>query len=175
MTDVPDQIVLRRNRDLNGLSNRPWMRRAIVLALAAFCVVGVLNLFGQRPTTQTVQSGAARLDLYAPTTLRGGLLFSARFHVHARRDLKNAELVLDPGWAEGMSINTVEPSPLGQGSSNGRVTFQLGHIPDGQSYLLFMQFQVNPTNVAWNRPQNVTLVDGKTPLLRLHRSITIFP
>jgi hypothetical protein len=38
-----------------------------------------------------------------------------------------------------------------------------------------MQFQVNPTNVAWRRPAGVTLADGSTRLLRIHRSYTIYP
>jgi hypothetical protein len=38
-----------------------------------------------------------------------------------------------------------------------------------------MEFQVNPTNVAWHRPQNVELLDGATRIAELHRSITIFP
>jgi len=83
--------------------------------------------------------------------------------------------VLDPGWAEGMAVNTIEPGPLGEASKNGRISLQLGHIPAGQSYILFMQFHVNPTNVAWHRPQNVELDDGNTRVLVIHRSITIFP
>jgi hypothetical protein len=74
-----------------------------------------------------------------------------------------------------MAINTIEPSPLGEGSSNGRLTLQLGHIPKGQSYLLFMQFQVNPTNLAWHRSAGVTLLDGSTPILHVDRRYTIYP
>ena len=33
----------------------------------------------------------------------------------------------------------------------------------------------NPTNVAWNRPQNVELVDGGRVVARLHRKFTVFP
>jgi len=83
--------------------------------------------------------------------------------------------VLDPGWVEGMAINTIEPSPLGEASENGRLSFELGHIPKGQSYILFMQFQVNPTNIAWRRPQNVELDDGDRQILLLHRHVTIYP
>ena len=175
MSDVPDRIVLKRHRDLEGVRRVPWPRRTIIAAIAVFSLLGVLNVFGQRPGTSSAATSAATLDLYAPTHLRGGLLFSARFHVHARRDLKNAILILDPGWAEGMSINTIEPSPVGEASTNGRMTLQLGHIPKGGSYILWMQFQVNPTNVAWRRPAGVTLADGSTPLVRIDRRYTIFP
>jgi hypothetical protein len=55
------------------------------------------------------------------------------------------------------------------------LSLELGHIPAGESYLLFMQFQVNPTNVAWHRPQNVELLDGNRVVGRLHRTFTVFP
>jgi hypothetical protein len=138
-------------------------------------VLGLLNVFGQRPSTAAAETPAAKLTVYAPTKLRGGLLFSARFHITARRELKDATLVLDPGWAEGMAINTIEPSPLGEGSKNGRLSLQFGHVPAGQSHILFMQFQVNPTNIAWHRPQNVELDDGTTKVLTIKRDIVIYP
>ena len=106
--------------------------------------------------------------------MRGGLYFQARFHIDAVREMRDATLVLDPGWAEGMTINTIEPSPIGEASRDGKLTLELGHIPQGQSYLLFMQVQVNPTNVG-HRTQNVELFDGKKHLVTIHRTITIFP
>jgi hypothetical protein len=175
VVDVPDTLVLKRHRDFVGRRYKLWPRWTILGLIVAFLVLGLLNVFGQRPVTVTATTPAAKLTVYAPTKLRGGLLFSARFHITAHRALKDALLVLDPGWAEGMAINTIEPSPLGQGSRNGRLTLQLGHVPAGESYVLFMEFQVNPTNIAWHRPQNVELDDGDTKVLTIKRDITIYP
>ncbi len=147
----------------------------IIAGLAVFAVLGLLDVFGQKPSTSTASSPAADLKLYAPERLRGGLLFSARFHIYAHRDLRKATLILDQGWAEGMAINTIEPSPVGEGSSNGRLVLQLGHIAKGASYVLYLQFQVNPTNVAWRRSAGVTLADGSTPILRIDHHVTIYP
>jgi hypothetical protein len=169
-------LVLERHRDLVDV--RPyglWVRRAVLGLLVAAAILALVDVFGQRPTTQSAAAPAASLELYAPEHLRSGLLWSARFHIHANDELKKATLVLDPGWAEGMAINTIEPSPVGEASRNGRLSFELGHIPKGQSFILFMQFQVNATNVAWRRPQNVELDDGDRVLARIHRTITIFP
>jgi hypothetical protein len=175
VADVPDTLVLKRHRDFAGRRYTLWPRWAILALIAAFCLLGLLNVFGQRPTSVSADSPAAKLTLYAPTKLRGGLLFSARFHLTAHRELKNAMLVLDPGWAEGMAINTIEPSPLGEGSKNGRLTFQLGHVPAGESHILFMEFQVNPTNIAWHRSQNVELDDGDSKVLSIERDVVIYP
>jgi hypothetical protein len=73
-----------------------------------------------------------------------------------------------------MTINTIEPSPIGEASRDGKLALDLGHIPRGQSYLLFMQLQVNPTNVG-RRSQNVELFDGDRHLLTIDRTVTIFP
>ena len=175
MADVPDRLTLKRNRDLDGISNRPWARRVILTAIVVFAILGLLNVFGQRPRTATASAPKATLVLYAPEHLRGGLLFSARFHIHARRDVKDAVLILDPGWAEGMAINTIEPSPIGEASRNGKLSLDLGHIPAGRSYVLYMQFQANATNVAWRRPAGVTLLDGSTRLLDIDRKVTVYP
>jgi hypothetical protein len=176
VTDVPDCLTLERNRDLHGmLRSGIWVRRGVLLLIAVFCIAGLVNFFGQRPATARVETPAAILSLYAPSAVRGGDFMEARVHITAKRDIKNAILRLDPGWAEGMSFNTMEPSPLGQASDNGRLSFQLGHIPAGQSFILFMQFQVNPTNVAWHRPQNLELDDGPHTIARIHHTISVFP
>ena len=176
MAEVPDTLVLKRHRDLDGIFRGAiWVRRGVLAVLTALCALALLNVFGQRPSTARAETAAATLSVYAPTALRGGDFMEARFHVTAKRDLKKAILKLDPGWAEGMSMNTIEPSPVGEASDNGRLSFELGHIPAGRSFILFVQFQVNPTNVAWRRPQNVELDDGQTVVARIHRTITVFP
>jgi hypothetical protein len=176
VADAPDTLTLERNRDREGMiPGGVWWRRGILSLVALFCVLGLANLFGQRPSTVLARAPAADLKVYAPTRLRGGLLFSARFHIYAHRDLKKAFLILDPGWLEGMAVNTIEPSPVGQASDNGRLSFELGHIPAGKSYILFIQIQVNPTNVAWRRRADVDLVDGSTRIVHVHRTVTIFP
>ena len=174
MPEAPDTIKLTQHRDLHGRRWQIWIRRTLMSLVAVVPIVALFNVFGQRPATSIAAAPRASLKVYAPTHLRGGLLFMARFHITARSDLKKATLILDPGWAEGITINTIEPTPLGEGSSNGRLVLQLGHIPAGQSYLLFMEFQVNPTNVG-HRAQDVTLADGNTALVTLHRHVTIYP
>ena len=175
MADVPDALVLKRDRDLEGRENDIWVRRGLMTLIAAIPVIALFNVFGQRPDTNTVVSPTASMKIYAPSHLRGGLLYEARFHITAREDLKDAYLILGPGWAEGMQMNTIEPSPASETSDNGRLSFELGRIPAGQSHILFMQFQVDPTNVTFGREQTVELKDGKTQLLTFKRHVTIFP
>jgi hypothetical protein len=175
VADIPDQLVLKRHRDLEGRGWHVWLRRGLLLALLGVPVaLALANVFGQRPETLTAGTSPASLEVYAPAHLRGGLLFMGRFTIRAHEDVKDAQLVLDPGWAESMSINTIEPGPIGEASRDGKLSFDLGHIPAGQKHVLFMQFQVNPTNVG-RRSQDVQLYDGDTHLLTIHRTITVWP
>jgi hypothetical protein len=172
--DAPDTIVLKRHRDLDGRRNEIWIRRGLFALLCVLPVLALLDVFGQRPSSTTATADAAVLDVYAPHHVRGGLIFEARFHVTARRALRHAVLVLDPGWLEGMTVNTIEPSPVSEGSDDGRLTLTLGQIPQGTSHLLFVQFQVDPTNVG-RRSQTVDLYDGDQRLATVHRTVTVFP
>jgi hypothetical protein len=174
VADVPDTLVLTRDRDLQGRTVDLWARRALFGLIVAVSVIALFNVFGQRPDSRTVVGPAASLKVYAASHLRGGLIYEARFHVTARKELDDATLVLGAGWLEGMTVNTIEPSPISEASNNGRLSLELGHIPQGESHLLFIDFQVNPTNVG-RRIQTVELRDGDTTLLSFDRTLTVFP
>jgi hypothetical protein len=171
---VPDQIVLERDLELSGRGHELWIRRGLFALVPLVSLLALLNLFGQRPTDSQASAAAATLKLHAPQRVRSGLLYQARFTIEAHRDVRNAVLVLDPGWFEGMTVNTIEPSPAEERSVDGDTALGLGPIAAGRSHVLYMQFQINPTNVG-RRSQAVRLLDGKTPLLTLERSITVFP
>ncbi len=73
-----------------------------------------------------------------------------------------------------MQVNTIEPGPIGEASRDGDLLLTLGHISAGQKFRLFMEFQVNPTNVG-HRTADVTLYDGGTTLATIHRTVTVYP
>jgi hypothetical protein len=173
-TQVPEGLVLKRNRDLQGKEHEAWIRRSLLLLVGLVPLLALLNVFGQRPHVETARAAAASLELYSTAHLRGGLLFESRFTVYAHKELKQATLELDRGWMEGITINTIEPSPIGEGSHDGKLVFELGHIPAGQKYSLYIQSQVNPTNVG-RRSQDVRLYDGPKLIATIHRRATIFP
>jgi hypothetical protein len=171
---VLDGLSLSRHRDLEGRRLHPWVRRALLGLIAAVLLLALANILGQRPHTLRASVPSAMLELYTPSAVRGGLLYESRFTVTAKAELKDARLVLDRGWAEGLTIDTIEPSPLGEASADGRLSFDLGHIPAGKRYVLWIQYQVNPTNVG-RKPQDVDLYDGTTHLLTQHHHIRVFP
>jgi hypothetical protein len=175
VADVPQYLTLKRHRDLVGRERVPWTRRAVFLLVAAAPVVGLVNVFGQRPVTSTASAPAATLQVDAADNLRGGLLGQVKFRVTARRELKHTTLVLDRGWYEGMQVNTIAPDPLGQAQRDGdRIALDFGHLPAGRQLVVRMQFQVDPTTFG-NEPQGVELADGDQRLARVDRTVTVFP
>jgi hypothetical protein len=173
VADVPDQLVLKVARDREGRRDIVF-RRVAFSAIVVLLALGLLNVFGQRPTTVGADSPAASLELYAPERVRGGVIWEARFRIDAQRELEEATLVLDPGWAEGMTINTIEPAPIGEASRDGKLVFELGRVPSGQKHVIYFQLQVNPTNIG-RHGQNAELFDGDQLVASLDRTLTVFP
>ena len=173
MAETPDFLTLRNNRDRSGRTE-VYVRRVVLALVSLLALAGLLNVFGQRPDTSQAAAPAASLKVYAPSHVRGGIYYEARITVTARTDVEDARLVLDSGWAESITINTVEPSPVGEASVDGKLAFDLGHVKAGTSYILFLQLQVNPTNVG-RRSQDVALFDGETFLTSVDRTVTVFP
>jgi hypothetical protein len=174
VSSAPQGIRLNRYRDLQGRMWHIWVRRALLGLLGLFVLAALLNVFGQKSSSASAASRQAELEVTSPTTVRGGLLWQARFTVRAREELKQATLVLSSGWLENNTVNTIEPSPLGEASRDGSLSLDLGHVPRGQRYVLYMDFQTNPTNVG-RHDADVQLQDGSQLLLSVHRKLTVLP
>ncbi|MGH2834276.1 MAG: hypothetical protein ACRDK2_16020 [Solirubrobacteraceae bacterium] len=174
MAGLPDGITLENHRDLHGRERYIWIRRGLLCAIAVLPILALLNVFGQHPRTSSASGPAARLMVTAPTRLRSGLIFQVKINVHARRDIKKLQLDFDEGWWESMSVNSIAPEPEEETSKDGNVQLTYGHLQAGESLVSRIYFQVNPTNVG-KRRENVTVADDETPLVTIHRSLTIFP
>jgi hypothetical protein len=171
---APEGLTLRHHRDLEGREKRPHARRLLLGLIVLLLTLGLLNVFGQRPGTARAAADGVELEVYSPTKLRSGLYFMSRFTIEAERELEQATLVLDPGWLEGMTLNTLEPAPVGEANRDGRLALELGRIRADTTHVFFLHFQVNPTNVG-RRPQDVDLLDGERRLLHVDRTVTVYP
>jgi hypothetical protein len=174
LVTAPHSLTLKRHRDLAGRAHEIWIRRGLFLVLVVIVGLALANVFGQHPATSRASSPAASLEVYSPKRVRGGLMFESRFTITAHVNLDTPKLVLDSGWFEQMTINSLEPSASAETSRNGKMVLTFDSLKAGQKLVFWGFFQVNPTNVG-HRSQNVELDNGDTPLLRIKRSITIFP
>lgn len=174
MGELPEGITLERNVELRGALRGPWLRRALLLCIAALPALALLNVFGQDPTTSYARTAAVSVSVTAPARLRSGLIFQVHVKVIARRPIHQLQIVFDSGWWESMSLNAIAPEPSESQSENGQVVLSYGKLQAHNSFSAWIYFQVNPTNVG-KRREDVEIRDGATPLAHIHRSLTIFP
>jgi hypothetical protein len=151
-----------------------WTRRSVIALFTAIPILGLLNVFGQRTSASTAQAPAATLRVTAPSAVRGGLFFQSRVEIRARRALQHPRLVLDEGWTEGMQVNSVEPNPIGETGRDGRVVLSYDALDAGERLVVWLQFEVNPTNLG-HRSYGLELDDAETEVAAVHRHLTVFP
>jgi hypothetical protein len=162
------------DRDPAGVARGLWVRRGVLTVLALVVVAAALNRVGQRPAETATSAPAATLRLSAPEHIRGGLFFQSRIDVRATRAIDHPRLVLDPGWVEGMQVNSIEPAPVGEATRDGRVVLSYDALEAGDLLRVWLQFEVNPTNVG-RRSYAVELDDAERPVARLAPKITVLP
>jgi hypothetical protein len=173
MASVPDEIDLARHRDRSGLGEL-IARRVVLGLIALLALAALLNVFGQEPRSASAAGEAASLAVSAPSSVRGGLFFEGRFTIEAHEPIDDAVLVLEQGWLEGLSVNTIAPAAAEETGGDGRLVLSYGPLEAGDRLVVYMQFQVNPTNVG-RRDADVTLLDGEDPIATVAHTLTVFP
>jgi hypothetical protein len=151
-----------------------WARRGFMALFAAFAALALLDVFGQRSTERAAASDVATLRLSSPSSVRGGLFFQSRVDVRALRTIEHPRLVLDDGWVEGMQVNSISPSAVGEAARDGRIVLSYNRLDAGERLVVWLQFQVNPTALG-RRSYDVELDDETTPIVRINRGITVLP
>lgn len=173
VADLPEHLDLGRHRDASWWSEL-GARWVVLGLLTAISIAALFSVFGQHPETSIASGEAATLEVSAPEEMRGGLFFQGRFTVTAKERLEDVVLVFGPGWMENMHINTIEPAPTEEASRNGDLALHFGPLDAGERLVLYMQFQVNPTNVG-RRSADVGLYDGESLIATVERTMTVFP
>jgi hypothetical protein len=175
MHDVVEAIRPELDRSDRSDIHGVWIRRFGLLLLFAVPVLALLNVFGQRASTATARSPSADLVVHGPTRVRAGLLYQDTISIVVRQTIPKASLDLSSGWIDGLTQNTNEPSAATQTSGpNGSLILTLGRLPAGQTFVQYLDYQVNPTSVS-SRTQTVTLLSGSRSIVSLHRSVTVIP
>jgi hypothetical protein len=172
--ELPSGLDRGLHQELKSRGRELWIRRALVVLLALLLVAALLNAFGQARTRASAAGPAATLTVEAPERLRNGLIFGTHFRVVAREAIKDPQLVLNGGWLDGLTLNTLEPAPAGERSSGDRLIWRFPPVSAGDSMEVWVHFQVNPTTVGF-RDQTVTLRDGERRLATVPRQVEVLP
>jgi hypothetical protein len=171
---VPTGLSYDRHVSLAGRGFHPSARRALLAVLGTIALLALLDVFGQHPSTSRASSGFATLAVQSPSTLRGGLIFQTRIAIHARTTIEHPTLVLEHGWFESMSVNSMVPDPVSQTTVGGEVHLAFPKLAAGQTSTFWVYFQVNPTNIG-RRSEDVLLQGAPGQRLAVHRTVTVLP
>lgn len=174
MSDLPAGIDLARHRDFEGRGVGQWLRRGFLALLLAFVIAALLNVFGEAPATTEAGGAGATLTMSAPTHLRGGLFYQARFEIEAQREIAAPVLALQRGWFEETTVNTLEPEPEKTTSDAEGVRYAYPPVSAGETLVVYLGLQANPINVG-SRAAGVALYDGERKLAEIERTQVNFP
>src|SRR3954449_10478247 len=169
MTELFTEVRRERGEEL-GL----WTRRAILALLVAVAALAVWGVFGQRDRESTVTANGVTMTVSSPDVVRGGLYFQATVDITTTVDIEHPRLVLDEGWVEGLQVNSIEPAAESESSRDGRVVLSYGALEPGDILRVWMQFEVNPTNVG-KRSFGLELDDEERPLARIPHTLRVLP
>lgn len=161
-------------RDLEGRNTHPWHRRALLAVLTAIPILALIGVFGQSTDRSEAQAPQAALTLSGPSRLRGGLLFQQKLTVVARQRLAQPKIVLDEGFLNGLTVNTIEPQASQELNRDSRLVLEYDAIAAGEQLTVWIQYQVNPTTVG-ARTIRVELDDDQTRVTTITRHVTVFP
>jgi hypothetical protein len=167
---LPAEIDLRRHRDFEGRMGGQWLRRGFLTLLVLFLAAALANVFGQAAATDTAGGAAGTLALKAPSRLRGGLTYQGEFVIRARQALGAPTLVLDRGWVDQTTVNTVQPEPAGSTTdAEGNLKLRFPPMAPGRTLVVYVEFQTNPINVG-SHVADVSLYDGARPIATITRT-----
>lgn len=173
--DLPAEIYLGRHRDLEGRALGQWLRRGFLTLLFVFIVAALANLFGQAAATDSAAGAAGTLSVKAPSRVRGGLTYQGEFVIHAKESLGAPTLVLDRGWVDQTTVNTVQPEPEGSTTNDeGDLKLRFASMPAGRTLVVYVEFQTNPINVG-SHDAGVSLYDGGREVATISRTQLDFP
>jgi hypothetical protein len=174
-SDLPDEIDLRRHRDFEGRMAGQWVRRGFLTLIVLFLLAALANAFGQAAATDTAASAAGTLTVKAPSRVRGGLTYQGEFAIHATAALGAPTLVLDRGWVDQTTVNTVQPEPAGSTTdAEGNLKLRFPSMAPGRTLVVYVEFQTNPINVG-SHDAGVSLYDGSRLVASISRTQFDFP
>lgn len=168
------EIDLARLRDLRGREGHPWVRRMLLALLAVVVLAAATGAIGQPTQTLVAATPAARLEVDAPSTLRGGLLWRTRITVRAGATIKRPRIVLGAGYIEGMQINTIAPGPASEANRGPMIVLSYDELKAGDELVVYLQLQVDPTTVG-EQDASVAIDDAATRLARVSHTIRVLP
>ncbi len=171
---------LGRARDLRGRGFHVWNRRVILALMAAFVAASLAGAFGQAPSVRTAASDSMALRVQMPEQVRGGLMFPVQIEVRATENVSSPQVVIGPGFVEGMHLNTLEPAPVSEttrppkNGEPGALALTYPSLEAGDTLTVYLQLQANPTTVG-NQDVSVSVEGPGVDAVRSAGTLRVLP
>ena len=145
------------------------------MLFAAFLGLGLVNVFGQRVGTTSASGAVADLEVKAPRAVKSGLIYEVQFTVTAHTALAEPTLVLDSGWWDGFTVNTMSPDTKAWTQRDGRQLLSYDADAGGDRTRRAPPVPGQPSR-RWARANRTSCsMTAATPILTLEHDTTVFP
>lgn len=174
------QFDLGRARDLVGRGQHVWNRRVALGLMTVFVGAAFVGLMGQSPVVRTASSDSFAMRVQMPERIRGGLMFPVRIEVRAKENVSSPQVVIGPGFVEGMHINTLAPAPVSETTrpprdgNPGSLAYTYPSLEAGDVLTVYLQLQANPTTVG-NQDATVSIEGPGIDPVRSRGNLHVLP
>jgi hypothetical protein len=151
--------------DLRALRRARLGRRAFVVVLTAFLVLGALGVYGVRTAEVSAAAGGYELAVKYATVSRSGL--ATPWSVELRRDggfgQDTVTLAADAGYFDIFDENGFDPEPLESRTEGDRIVWTF-RAPEGDTLTVDFDARIEPAVQLTRAEGRVSLVGADAPL-----------
>jgi len=134
------------------------LRRAFLVALTAFIVLGLLNVWGVRTATTQASDGDHTLEVRYPRVARAGLPVAFEIAVTKRGGFDGSiAIAVDAGYLGLFDENAKRPEPAESTRADGREVWRFTP-PEGERFTASLDVRIEPSR-RWGQHGRVWLLD----------------
>ena len=176
VTALPDLLDRKQHVDLEKRGLERWLVGAVIVVARGVSALGLANVFGQKVETKSATAAAADLEVEAPSAVRSGFdLPGPSSPLRRTSRLDEPRLVLDSGWFDGFTINTMSPDTKEWVMRDGRNVLSYDPLPAGTGPRRPPAVPGQPHDVRQPRPGRRTHGRKTRRSSRSRHETTVFP
>lgn len=140
----------------------------VLLGLGFFGVYGAdTRLAGAGNSVELVVEGPGRI--------RNGEFFEMILSVATKRDISDLVVLIDADLWREVTVNTLLPDPSGHGFRRNAFEFRFGALNAGESLLIKVDGQINPSLTLSAHEGPISVADGDAVLTAVTYAMEVLP
>jgi hypothetical protein len=142
--------------------------------LGILLAAALVGIFGGE-TRLTGAGNGLEVVVDGPVRIRNGEVLEMRLMVSTKRDIRDLVLLVDKDIWHNVTVNTFIPAATGEGFRGGAFEFHFGALPAGNSLLVKVDGQINPSHRPARNDGNISFADGETVLATVSYIMDVLP